>query len=319
MIQEIVITQVKNIQKCAMCGKRKIVTDEESGELVCRMCGYVLTERMEDSGPEHRNFQDGEDRSRTGSATSLSRHDRGLATIINPVNKDATGKRLQSSMMHTMDRLRLWDSRSQSHKATDRNLRQAFDELRRLKDKLGLSEAIIEKTAYIYRKAIDKKIIKGRSISALLAASLYAACRDTETLRTLVQVQKASNIQRKQITKCYRKLVEVLDLKFPVVNTVNCIPPIANKLGMSEKTKRYAIQLLDDYQKKINLSGKNPIGIAASVLYLACIKTGEYFSQKQIAKAASITEVTIRVRGAEIKKILSLSAQLEKSEQSGQT
>lgn len=318
MAQEILIAnEAKNTQKCGICGKRKIVTDEESGELVCRTCGYVLIERVEDSGPEHRNFLDGEDRSRTGSATLLSRHDRGLATVINPINTDATGKRLHSTMMHTMGRLRLWDARSQAQKSSDRNLRKAFDELGRLRDKLGLSEAIIEKTAYIYRKAINKKIVKGRSISALLVASLYAACRETNTPRTLKHIQKASNVQRKQITKCYRKLVEVLDLKFPPINTVQCILPIANKLGISEKTKRYAIQLLQECQKKVDLSGKNPIGLAAAVIYLACVKMGENFTQRKIAKAANITEVTIRIRGAEIKKALNLSNTLEVTSEKG--
>ena len=122
----------------------------------------------------------------------------GLATIIGPADKDASGKPLSASMKSTIERLRTWDSRSQVHEPVDRNFRQAFSELDRLKDKLALSDAVIEKTAYIYRKALDKGLVRGRSIPGLVAAALYAACRDTETPRTLTDVANGINIKRKE-------------------------------------------------------------------------------------------------------------------------
>ena len=131
----------------------------------------------------------------------------GLATIINPQNKDATGKPLTASMKSTIERLRTWDNRSQVHEPVDRNFRQAFSELDRLKTKLALSDAVIEKTAYIYRKALDKGLVRGRSIPGLIAASLYAACRNTETPRTLTDVANGINIKRKDIARCYKILL----------------------------------------------------------------------------------------------------------------
>ena len=46
-----------------------------------------------------------------------------------------------------------------------------------LKDKLGLPDSIIEKTAYIYRKAHGRGLVRGRETSSALAAALYLACR----------------------------------------------------------------------------------------------------------------------------------------------
>ena len=115
---------------------------------------------------------------------TLAMHDMGLSTVIGLENTDASGRSLQSSMKTTVERLRTWDRRSQVHESVDRNLRQAFSELDRLAEKLNVSDAVIEKAAYIYRKAIEKKLIRGRSISGLIAASLYAAFRNTETPRT---------------------------------------------------------------------------------------------------------------------------------------
>jgi transcription initiation factor TFIIB len=293
--------------RCKRCGSSSSITDVESGEIICQGCGFVISERIEDSGPEYRNFMDGDDRSRAGAGTSLSRHDMGLATIINPLNKDSTGKPLSSSMKTTISRLRIWDSRSQAHKSSDRNFRIAFNELTKLKDKLGLTEATIEKTAYIYRKAVEKNLIRGRSIPSLLGAALYAACREAETPRTLRDIEIVSNVKRKELAKCYRVLVERLDLKMPVVNSVYCLARIGNKIGISEKSKRLAAKILYDYEKSGEIAGKSPTGLAATALYLACVKMDEKYSQRDISKAANITEVTIRNRAAAIRKTLNLN------------
>ena len=234
--------------RCPRCGKGPMVTDNTTGEMFCGGCGFVLTERVEESGPEWRSFskEEHEDRSRTGTPTSLAMHDMGLATIIGPADKDASGKPLSASMKSTIERLRTWDSRSQVHEPVDRNFRQAFSELDRLKDKLALSDAVIEKTAYIYRKALDKGLVRGRSIPGLVAAALYAACRDTETPRTLTDVANGINIKRKDVARCYRLLLRELDLKMPVVDPIKCVARIASKAGLSEKTKRRALQILKD-------------------------------------------------------------------------
>jgi transcription initiation factor TFIIB len=211
-----------------------MVTDNVTGERFCGKCGYVLSEMLQDSGPEWRSFSKdgGTDPTRTGAPTSLAMHDRGLSTIINPINRDASGKPLTSAMKSTIERLRTWDSRSKVNASTDRNLRQALSELTRLKDKLSLSDSIIEKSAYIYRKALEKRLVRGRSISALIAASLYAACRETETPRTLKDVADAGNLKKKDISKCYRLLHKELELKMPVVDPIQCIARIASKLGV---------------------------------------------------------------------------------------
>ena len=151
--------------KCPRCASDKVVTDNESGEMFCSKCGFVLSEKLQEVGPEWRSFTQDEhgDRARAGAPTSLAMHDMGLATIINPANRDASGRPLTASMKSTIERLRTWDSRSQVHEPVDRNFRQAFSELNRLKDKLAISEAVIEKAAYIYRKALDKGLVRGRS------------------------------------------------------------------------------------------------------------------------------------------------------------
>ncbi len=149
--------------KCPSCGDKKMVTDQNTGELFCGACGLVVTDKISDTGAEWRSFANDEtNRTRVGAGTSLTMHDMGLSTIIGTQNKDSTGKPLTSAMKSSIERLRTWDSRTQAHSSADRNLRQALNEMDKLKDKLALTDAVIEKAAYIYRKAMEKKLVTGR-------------------------------------------------------------------------------------------------------------------------------------------------------------
>lgn len=296
---------------CKRC-KGSLVTDSDTGELFCSHCGFVVSEKIQESGPEWRAFSQDEhgDRARAGAPTSLTMHDMGLATVINPVNKDASGRPLAAPMKSTIDRLRTWDSRSQVHEPVDRNFRQAFGELNRLKDKMAISEPVIEKAAYIYRKALEKGLVRGRSISALMASALYAACRETGTPRNLKDVEQAANIKRKDIARCYRLLLKELDLQMPVTDAIQCVARIAsqqtNNSPITERTKRYAVKVLKMAQDNEVSAGKDPMGLAAAALYLACVKNGEEKTQRHIAEAANVTEVTIRNRYKGLKESLKI-------------
>ena len=286
-------------RRCPRCGKASLVQDEESGELICSNCGFVLKEKIEEEGPEWRNSsrdEGGEDKSRTGLPTSIASHDMGLATIIGRADRDAMGRSITGSMRSTVDRLRIWDNRSQVNQSQDRNLRQAFRELDRLADKLTVSEAVKERAAYIYRKALERGLIRGRSISSLIAASLYAAFRDTDTPRSLKDVAAVTLLRKKDLARDYRMLLRELDVRMPVSDPAKNVARIASAVGLSEKTRRRAIGILRTAEEKELSAGKDPVGLAASALYIASTLEGDGKTQKEIAKAAGVTEVTIRNR-----------------------
>lgn len=292
---------------CSACKNDRPVTDPESGEMVCSCCGLVFSDKASESRAEWRSFDfESSGRARVGSPNSLALHDMGLATVIGKTNSDSSGRKLDSSMHSIIQRLRTWDFRTQAHTSADRNLIQAFNELGRVKDKLALSDAIIEKTAYIYRKAQEKQLIRGRSTSSILAASIYIACREMGASRSLRDMVEITNVKRKVISRSYRLLISELDIKMPLVDPMKCIAKIANKAKLSEKTKRTAIGIMNDLTKKKMSAGKGPMGLAATVLYLSCLSNGEHVTQRDIAEAAGVTEVTIRNRVKDLKSGLDL-------------
>ena len=297
--------QLKNKEKCSICGKNNLVTDIESGELFCAKCGFVINEKVFDNSPERMFSDNAINKVHTGDKTTLTRHDRGLSTIINPINKDSTGKPLSASMKSSLTRLRMWDSRSHVNKPVDRNLQYALKELLKMKEKLFLSDAIVEKAAYIYRKAMEKELVRGRTIPSLIAAALFAACRESGIPRTLKEVSNSINITRKNLALCYRILLKELDLKMPVIDSISCIARIASNANLSEKTKRHAIEILKKAEDEKIIAGKNPMGMAASALYVASLETGKNITQKILAEASGVTEVTIRNRCKNLKKFIS--------------
>lgn len=283
---------------CSACRSEVVVTDHECGEVICSRCGVVV-DRFESSAiQEWRAFSvdDFYRKCRIGGATSLARYNKGLLTTIGNSrdSKERGG--------FNFDRIRIWDFRIQT--ANDRSLKQALPTLEHLKESLGLPDTIVEKSAYFYRKAARINLIKGRTVSSVLAASVYLACRELETPRTLNEVSSASNVPRKKISRDYRLLVQTFDPKIPAIDHIRCITRIANKVNLSEKTKRMAIKIMRQVIAMQVSAGKGPMGIAATVLYIACLQAGETKTQKELSIAAGVTEVTIRNRYSELKKYL---------------
>ena len=229
-------------------------------------------------------------------STSLARHDMGLSTIIGRTDRDASGQKIDAAMRSTMERLKTWDLRTQTHSPTDRSLKQAFSQLDVLKDKLGLPDAVVEKAAYIYRKAQERQLVRGRTVSGILAAAIYIACREMGISRTLKDMTAYNNVKLKEVARSYRLLYLELDLKIPIVDPMKYIARVANKANLSEKTKRQAAEIMNNVTKREISIGKNPMGLAASVLYVSCLKTGENTTQGDISTAAGVTEVTLRSR-----------------------
>jgi transcription initiation factor TFIIB len=86
-----------------------------------------------------------------------------------------------------------------------------------------------------------------------------------------------------------------------LIDPVASLVKLANKTHVDEKIKRYAIDCLKQVTDSNISAGKDPMSIAATVLYLACLHYGnENKTQKYFAEAANISDVTIRNRRQEL-------------------
>jgi transcription initiation factor TFIIB len=141
----------------------------------------------------------------------------------------------------------------------------------------------------------------------VLAAAVYISCRETGTPRTIKDIAITSTTKEKDVARCYRLVVFELGIKIPVVDPMKCVAKVANKLSLTQKTRHLAVNMMEEAVEKKISAGEDPMGFAASVIYASCIKTGEDISQINMAKAAGITEVTIRNRFKDLSRNLRLN------------
>jgi len=291
-----------NLNLCPECGKNNLVSDEARGEVVCILCGLVLSQKSIDSGPEWRAFssEEANKKVRVGAPTTLTLHDKGLSTMIGWKNKDAFGKSISPKMKAEVYRLRKWHVRTRTNKSIDRNLAYAMNELDRLSSQLNLSKDLKESAAHIYRKMANKNLIRGRSIEAMLIASIYLSCRLNNVPKTLDDFIEFATVDKKKIARCYRLILSELRINIKVSSPTNFIPRFCAELKLSGRTQNRAAELLKLAKKYHITAGKAPTGLAGAALYVAAIQEGERRTQKEISLAAGVTEATIRNRYKEL-------------------
>ena len=294
--------QVEEITQCPECGSKQIARDYERGELVCQNCGLVLDEHFIDQGPEWRAFdhEQREKRARVGAPMTYTIHDKGLSTEIGWRNKDSYGKNIPTKSRAQLYRLRKWQRRIRVSNATERNLAFALSELDRMASRMGLPRNVRETAAMVYRRAVQKNLIRGRSIEGVAAASLYAACRQCNVPRTLDEIADASRVSRKEIGRTYRFIARELKLKLMPTSPIDYIPRFCSELKLSGEIQAKAVEILKQAADKELTSGRGPTGVAAAALYISSILCGERRTQREVADVAGVTEVTIRNRYKEL-------------------
>jgi len=271
-------------------------------------CGLVLRDRIIDQGPEWRAFDKDqrEKRARVGAPMTMTLHDKGLSTMIDWRNRDSFGKDLAPKKRAQIYRLRKWQRRIRVSDATERNLTFALSELERMASHLILPKSVRESAAVLYRRAVEQRLIRGRSIEGVAAASLYAACRKCKVPRTLDEIARISRVGKKEIGRSYRFIARELKIAIPPTNPIDYIPRFTSALSLSGKVQSKAIEILKDAHEIGLTSGRGPTGVAAAAIYIASVLLNRRRTQRDVAEVARVTEVTVRNRYKEIVERLSL-------------
>jgi len=297
------------IKKCPECAGINLSWNREKGEITCRDCGLVIEDKMVDFTQEWREFDstDAESKRRTGAPMTYTQFDQGLGT---EVGQRSDIFRLSGKSKDKFMRLRKWQSRIST--AIERNLKLALAELKRVSSYLKLPRSVEEESARIYTMAVQRGLVRGRSMESVVAGALYAACRRHEVPRTLDELSEASGIEKKEIGRTYRFMTRELGITILPSNPSDYIARFSSALRLSAESQSKSIEILEKAQKKELTSGRGPTGIAAAALYVAALIHGEKRTQREVADIAGITEVTIRNRYKELLIKLDLDKDVKK-------
>ena len=298
------------VKKCPECGGINLFWNKEKGEIVCKECGLVIEDKMVDFGQEWREFDGDEAQSkrRTGAPMTYTQFDQGLGTEVG-------GKgdllKLGGKERSKFFRLKKWQYRIST--AIERNLKLALAELKRVGSYLKLPKSVEEEAARIYTLAVQRGLVRGRSMESVVAGALYAACRRHDVPRTLDELSEASGIEKKEIGRTYRFVTRELGITILPSNPADYIARFASALKLSAETQSKSIEILEMAQKVELTSGRGPTGIAAAALYVAALMHGEKRTQREVADVAGVTEVTIRNRYKELLDKLKLDKDIKKA------
>ncbi len=284
------ITEIKSISDlCPECGG-SVISLNQIGEIVCSQCGLVLKERNVDlSHSDKRAYtsQEKNQREHTGAPISSLLPDIGLTTVIDRKKiKDPDLKRAVK-----------WNTRITWEK---RNILIATTELKRICSNLNLPNHIKLEAIKLYKEAFKRKLLRGRSINSMVAASIYLAIRLKKIPRTLQEILDESSENEKDIRRCYRDLIRELNIKSPNTNPSDLIPTYIATLKLGADIEINSTKIVNAYSERFSTSGKDPKGIVAGAIYLACRMKGLELTQKDIAEVVGVTEVTLRSRYKEL-------------------
>ena len=283
---------------CQLC-LGELLWDQEASERVCTRCGAVSRNdvdvlariSMVRSMPEGGRI----------SASSAMAEEIGVSTTIGYKDVDASGRQLGRSrdmkQLRKLNTMVSWDSKK-------RRLGKVSTEVQSVVHCLGLNPALGERAFKIYLKEFDSKSIRTRSLAAVAAACVCAACRQMDVARPPNDVvAKRVDVDEKKFRHYYRILLSSEESR-TVPSATNYIPAVAAKASLQGTTERMAIEILNKVKGDPRLVGKRPISLAAAALYLASVKTGDRTTQLRLAYAAGVTPITIRKRSLEISQML---------------
>lgn len=284
------------------CPNPDIFTNED-GVKVCRNCGLTFGQAFVES--ERRAYTNEEVQMRR--RTEPKWRSFGPRTVITGVQTDARGHQLEAKKQALFSRLSKIQGSLVS--SLERNYWEAKPKLTTLSNKMQIPNQIVETAWKIYTEVARQKLTMGRSIDGFVSASLYAAVRIHDFPRLLEELVEYAHLPLRSVHRSLglvvRKVLPVLKMKYQPVTTKSLVYRFGNELKLPMQVQTFAAELLIKSKKNgLKSMGKDPKGLAAAAIYMACKNAEEKRTQAQIADVARITEVTLRTRVKQIKSYL---------------
>lgn len=287
--------KVQNLNFCYECGGY-LINDPENGEVVCSQCGLVISEKTLDYshyGKRAYSLQEQLNREQNGPLITPLTPTVGLHTTLSTIK--ITNPNLK--------RAAKWNSRMTWE---ERNLLIATTELKRISSNLNLPDFAKQAAIKLYKRVFKMKLLKGRSIDAMIVACIYYICRELQINRTLHEILEETACNTKTVRGCFKTIIDELHLKVPLSDPILLIPKYIAKLGLGSDIEKASTNILKSSMKLNLLSGRDPRGVCAGAIYLVCKLKKIKISQKKVSEATGASEVTVRLRYKEFSKKLNI-------------
>ncbi|GAA93702.1 uncharacterized protein L969DRAFT_96771 [Mixia osmundae IAM 14324] len=289
-----------------------LAEEYSSGDLVCRSCGLVLSDRIVDERSEWRTFagdEKGDDPSRVGGPSPLAGLG-GSADQFSTIISDRDGN---SGLAKELQKAALRTQRASGEK----NLVGSYKEISAVCEKINLPTMVSDIAKQLYKRQDDEKLLKGKSNDAIIAACIFIACRQAGVSRTFKEIVELSRVPKKVLGQCFKILKSVFDTNdvgtggitadgtvvTDTTHRVNLggngpedtIVRFCNHLGMSAYIQSRGREVVRKVMNLGVLDGRSPVTVAGSCIYLTAHLFGEPRSARDIGEVAGVTDGTIRM------------------------
>ncbi|MBU1975425.1 MAG: transcription initiation factor IIB family protein [Nanoarchaeota archaeon] len=257
--------------KCPECGNMKL--KQVGTEIICPECGLVL-----EDAPLQQGF------------------------ISEPVKKHAQSSYISTAGSKQVD--------GKIYKATwllstrEKNIKSGMRKIDMAASRLRMPEFVSKEAKIIYKQAMQADLAVGRNNQAIALASVYAACNIHDLPKTALEVTAYTGTSKTQLLRACKLIKTELGLKINHVDPADLVQRFATRLKLRPDTIKVTNDILDKIKGTKVTQGRKPETIVAAALYLASQRNEDKRTQRDIANAVGVIEVTIRKRAKEIKQRL---------------
>lgn len=297
------------IYKCPDCGSRKFIYFERNGDTVCPDCGLVLAEKkIIDS---KRGLKPGvyKDSYGPGQAPWSHRQESGSIFGFSRWFRDINLNYLSPKDKAKFERLRrLHTSRGKQ------DINAALAVFRNIINEINAPQSVKLEASRIFLECLRMKLIAGRSYEEVIVAAILIAYAKNNYPKSITELAKMVSTPKEKIFKCYQLLVRELKIQVNInMKPEDFVSQFCSEVHANMVIEQRARKILKEFQKKVNTSGKDPKGITVAAIYLASKKEHKNnprkyrkITQKELASAGSVTEVTLRSRCREMEETVSI-------------
>jgi transcription initiation factor TFIIIB Brf1 subunit/transcription initiation factor TFIIB len=151
-----------------------------------------------------------------------------------------------------------------------------------------------EKSFEILRSLRKQGMITGCKTQVVAKALFYTAHKMCSVPLTITELVQGSALESRKILRCYNQICKRLDLRPNRLKDKTYLDYLVKKRNLSSNVETPALVILKTAKERRLLSGANRLATTASALYLASNKLSLKVTQKEMANASGVSEVTIR-------------------------
>lgn len=189
-------------------------------------------------------------------------------------------------------------------------------EIHELCMRLMVGDEVVDEAIQLYQQVIRTDLVNNYSNGALMAATVYAACRKYEEPRTMQDVSDAASVlveqnndsssqqpgddyrrkgltSRTELQRTYNKIRNRFDRRYSPVEPEKFAQRYCDELKLGEQVEEFVRVAITQADSEA-LAGRDPNSIAAGAIYYASEKLGIGMTQREVG---AVTRCTVRTIG----------------------